>query len=113
VRSFFTNPKNQEVLDRLLSAGIKLDNPLFQGPGQEKPLEGKTFVFTGTLQGWTRDEAKEAVERLGGRVTSTVTGKTDYVVAGPGAGSKLSQARDKGREILDEEGFARLVKTEG
>jgi DNA ligase (NAD+) len=113
VRSFFTNPKNQEVLDRLLSAGIKLDNPLFQGPGQEKPLEGKTFVFTGTLQGWTRDEAKEAVERLGGRATSTVTGKTDYVVAGPGAGSKLSQARAKGREILDEEGFARLVKTEG
>ncbi|MFP4259107.1 MAG: NAD-dependent DNA ligase LigA, partial [Desulfovermiculus sp.] len=89
LRSFFTNPKNQEVLDHLLSAGIKLDNPLFQGPGQEKPLEGKTLVFTGTLKGWTRDEAKEAVERLGGRATNTVTGRTDYVVAGPGAGSKL------------------------
>ncbi|MDZ7758927.1 MAG: NAD-dependent DNA ligase LigA [Desulfovermiculus sp.] len=109
VRSFFSNPQNQAVLDKLLQAKITLDNPLFTPTVQEKSLQGKTFVFTGTLDQWTREEAKAMVEDRGGRVTNTVTGKTDYVVAGPGAGSKLNQARTKGVEILDEEGFAKIV----
>ena len=109
VRTFFTNPQNQAVLDQLLEAGITLDNPLFTDKSPQNTLQGLTFVFTGTLDQWTRDQAKEAVEHLGGRVTNTVTGKTDYVVAGPGAGSKLNQARSKGVEILDEEDFARLL----
>jgi DNA ligase (NAD+) len=110
--SFFANPQNQKVLDQLLQAGICLDNPLYTDIKQEKPLQDQTFVFTGTLQKWTRDEAKEIVERLGGRATNTVTGKTDYVVAGPGAGSKLDKARSKGIQILSEEEFARLVGKE-
>ncbi len=109
VHSFFTNSQNQAVLNQLLQAGITLDNPLFTDTVQEKSWQDKTFVFTGTLHKWTRDEARELVERLGGRVTNTVTGNTDYVVAGPGAGSKLNQARSKGVEIVDEENFARMV----
>ena len=109
VRSFLTNPQNQAVLNRLLQSGIILENPLFTARKEDASLQDKTFVFTGTLQRWTREEAKGLVERLGGRVTNTVTGNTDYVVAGPGAGSKLNQARSKGAEILDEEGFARLL----
>ncbi|MFO7802161.1 MAG: NAD-dependent DNA ligase LigA [Desulfovermiculus sp.] len=109
IRFFFTNSSNHKVLNQLRQAGIHCKNPLYQDKSGEKPLHGLTFVFTGTLQHWTRDQAKKHVESLGGRATATVTSKTDYVVTGPGAGSKLSQARDKGVQILDEEQFARLV----
>jgi DNA ligase (NAD+) len=110
--SFFANPQNQRVLDQLLLAGISLENPLYTDSKQEKPFQDQTFVFTGRLQKWTRDEAKEIVERLGGRATNTVTDKTNYVVAGPGAGSKLDKAKNKGIQILNEEDFAQLVGRE-
>ena len=109
VHSFFTNPSNHKVLNQLRQAGIHFKNTLYPGKTGEKPLHGLTFVFTGTLQNWTRDQAQKQVQSLGGRATATVTAKTDYLVTGPGAGSKLSQARDKGVKILDEEEFDRLV----
>ena len=72
-------------------------------------LSGRTFVFTGEMEGLTRQEAQRLVESLGGRATSSVSRKTDYVVAGPGAGSKLQKAQSLGVAVLDEEGFRKLV----
>lgn len=74
------------------------------------PLAGRSFVFTGGLAGLSRDEAKTLVERLGASVSSSVSKRTTYVVAGDAAGSKLDQARKLGVTILDEEAFLELVK---
>ena len=74
-----------------------------------KPLAGKTFVLTGTLRSLTRDAARERIEALGGRVTSSVTRKTDYVVIGEAAGSKADDARRLGVATLDEAAFLNLT----
>lgn len=76
---------------------------------REKILAGKSFVFTGGLESLTRDEAQELVLRLGGRVTSSVSKKTDYVVVGKDPGSKYDEARKLGVKILDEAAFRKLV----
>ena len=79
-------------------------------PQAASPLAGKTFVFTGGLADLSRDEAKALVAARGGKVTSSVSAKTDYVVAGADPGSKLAKARDLGVKTLDEAGFAELLK---
>jgi DNA ligase (NAD+) len=112
VTTFFADQQNRDTIQALREAGIRLDNPLYQEGGQGA-LEGLTFVFTGNLEAFTRDEARELVERQGGRATSSVSSRTDYVVAGPGAGSKLDQARDRDIAILDEEGFVNLLEDKG
>jgi DNA ligase (NAD+) len=104
---FFDTEQNRVVIERIEDAGLALTNPLYGGG--EGPLEGLTFVFTGSLDRWTRDEVERYVERLGGRATSSVSGETDYVVAGPGAGQKLDEARDLDVPVLDEEAFVELV----
>jgi DNA ligase (NAD+) len=71
------------------------------------------FVFTGSLDHWTRDEVKELVERHGGRATSSVSSGTDYVVAGPGSGAKLSQAENHGVPVLREDEFVTFLKSRG
>jgi len=73
-------------------------------------LSGMTFVLTGTLENYTRDEAKELIESLGGKVTSSVTKKTSYIIAGENPGSKLDKAMSLGVEILDEKGIKDLLK---
>ena len=78
----------------------------------EQPLEGKIFVFTGALSSFTRDEAEEFVERLGARAASSVSKKTDYVVAGENAGSKLEKANALGVPVLSEEAFKEWVGME-
>jgi DNA ligase (NAD+) len=113
VRSFFANPGNREVLERLRKSGVEPENPLFEEGEKELPLQGTSFVFTGSLERWTREEAGRIVEGLGGKATGSVSSKTDYLVAGPGAGSKLNQARQKGIAVLDEEAFARLIGESG
>jgi DNA ligase (NAD+) len=76
----------------------------------DSAIAGKTFVFTGTLERFTRDQASERVRRAGGQTSSSVTQKTDYVVAGPGAGSKLEKAQQLGVTVLTEEEFLELLE---
>lgn len=100
---FFAREKNRAVLDRLADSGVKVQAM----PAGEKaqPLQGMTFVFTGSLADYTRREAKRAVENRGGRATSSVSGETDYLVVGENPGSKRDEAEAQDVEILDEDGF--------
>lgn len=96
-----------ELIDRLRSAGLQMEG---EGPAaSEGPLKGKTFVLTGTLPDLTRDQAREMIENAGGRVSSSVSKKTDYVVAGAEAGSKLEKAERLAIEVLDQDALSRLV----
>lgn len=108
VTAFFENEDNLEDINRIMDAGLKLENPYAEK--SSRPLDGLTFVFTGNLDEWTRDEVKDLVERYGARATSSVSSKTDYVVAGPGAGSKLDEAEEYDVEVLNEEEFKQLLK---
>jgi DNA ligase (NAD+) len=106
--TFFSNPQTRRTVDEILTAGVKLTNPdIDQG---SVPLQGLTFVFTGELERWTRDEVQRYVERLGGRATSSVSGETDYVVAGPGAGAKLQEAKQLSTSVLSEDQFIELIQ---
>jgi DNA ligase (NAD+) len=111
VVAFFADDQNRQIIADILEAGLQLSNPYAEDRGC--PLEGLTFVFTGELDRWTRDEVKRRVERLGGRATSSVSGETDYVVAGPGAGSKLDEARERGVPVMDEHEFIQLIEERG
>ncbi len=103
---FFQNDNNKEILKRFRQAGVKIKNP---SSSDKQVLSGKTFVFTGTLQNYTRDEAREKVMSLGGRVVSSVSGKTDYVVAGDNPGQKRKDAKKEQAALLDEAGFEELL----
>ena len=110
VARFFAEPHNIEVIGQLRAAGVSWP----QGEPAAvvgSPIAGKTFVLTGTLPELTRDEAKDMIEALGGKVAGSVSKKTDYVVAGAEAGSKLDKAQALGVNILDETQFRELVKT--
>jgi DNA ligase (NAD+) len=104
--SFFGSTQNMNSIRRMFELGVS-PKPV-KGP-EEQPLEGKTFVFTGSLEGFSRDEAEELVESLGGRAASSVSGNTDYLVRGEDPGSKLEKAEDEGVEIIDEERFREIV----
>jgi DNA ligase (NAD+) len=106
VHGFFREERNRRILEELKQQGVR---PREAAGAQSLLLEGKTIVFTGDLDNYTRDQARELVERLGGRATSSVSGNTDYLVAGRSPGSKLDRARERGVQVLDEEGFERLV----
>jgi DNA ligase (NAD+) len=107
VVTFFSEEQNTEVIQEIQDAGLRLTNPVYQAG--EGPLEGLNFVFTGSLERWTRDEVQRYVEQRGGRATSNVSDETDYVVAGPGAGSKLDEAQDRGIPVMNEEEFVTFV----
>ncbi|MEA2020306.1 MAG: NAD-dependent DNA ligase LigA, partial [Patescibacteria group bacterium] len=108
ISKFFSNKKNQKVLKKLESAKINLNNPY--AIAKEQPLKGDKFVFTGTLEAWTRNEAERLVKKLGGRAISSVSGETDYLVKGKSPGSKLQKAQKEKVKIIDEEEFKNLVK---
>lgn len=103
-----------EILDRWAAAGVHWAIPGHPGPGAkqsvEGPLTGITVVATGTLDGFTRDGAKEAITLAGGKAASSVSSKTDFVAAGPGAGSKLTKAEALGIPVLDADGFRLLLE---
>ncbi|NMG05020.1 helix-hairpin-helix domain-containing protein, partial [Azoarcus taiwanensis] len=105
---FLNEPHNVEVIEQLRAGGVRWT----EGP-PSKPasgvLDGKTLVLTGTLPTMTRDEAKAMIEGNGGKVTGSVSKKTDYLVAGADAGSKLAKAETLGVAILDEDGLRGLI----
>lgn len=107
VESFLGADRNREVIEKLKAAGVKMKAPA-RAPGSAKLL-GKRFVLTGTLPGMTRTEATEAVEAAGGRVSSSVSSRTDYVVVGDEPGTKEMKARELGVTIIGEEGLRRLL----
>ena len=109
VRKFFDDETNVEVIRQLAEAGVTMTQPGFEADAP-RPLTGKTFVLTGTLPTLTREAARERIERLGGRVTSAVSKRTDYVVVGESPGSKAEDARRLGVTVLDEDGLLRLVR---
>ncbi|MBI3597229.1 MAG: NAD-dependent DNA ligase LigA [Nitrospirae bacterium] len=108
VVEYFRSSKNRKVIKQLLNLGLTFTENAGTA-GKPSPVRGKTFVLTGTLQSLTREEAKEKIEALGGKVTGSVSKKTDYVVAGAEAGSKLAKAQELGVPVLDEEGLMKLL----
>ena len=117
LRAFFDEPRNQQLFARLRRAGLSMTQAVVEmsepwSPGQEAKLAGQTFVLTGTLESQSRDDAKRAIESLGGKVTSSVSKKTSYVVAGENPGSKLAKARQLGVPTLSDEEFRALIMEE-
>ncbi|RPI54791.1 MAG: NAD-dependent DNA ligase LigA [Acidobacteria bacterium] len=108
VHDYFAQPANQHLIAELEALGLRMDAPVTAaaGPG---PLSGKTFVLTGTLSTMSREEASEAIQSRGGKVTGSVSKKTDHVVVGADPGSKLTKAEALGISVLDETAFRKLV----
>jgi len=109
ITSFFSEQSNKRVIERFRKAGVK---PVEKSRPKGTRLEGKSFVFTGTMSKLTRNEAKQIVESLGASATDSVTKATDYVVAGESPGSKLEKARDSGIKIINEKEFLKLTGRE-
>ena len=110
VHDFFSVRKNVEVLERLREAGVSLEEEVGE-PERPQTLAGLTFVLTGSLQGFTRDQAGEQLKALGAKVAGSVSKKTSFVVAGEAAGSKLVKAQELGVPVLDEEALVRVLDT--
>ena len=110
IRAFFDEPHNREVISRLRDAGVHWKESKPRSAPKDGPLAGKIFVLTGTLAAMTRDEAKDRIQALGGKVTGSVSKKTDYVIFGEKAGSKLGKAQQLGVETLDETQFEALLE---
>jgi DNA ligase (NAD+) len=108
VREYLDQPQNQALIKELAAAGLKMEAPITaaSAPG---PLSGKTFVLTGTLPTMSREQATDVIQSRGGKVTGSVSKKTDYVVAGGDPGSKLAKAESLGIAVLDENAFRKLV----
>jgi DNA ligase (NAD+) len=107
VVDFLARPQSRAVLEKLRRAGLQLEE---EGGGADKPLAGRTVVITGTLEGYTRNQAAELLRRAGARVAGSVSKNTDYLVAGEAAGSKRKRAEDLGVPVLDEAGLEKLLK---
>ncbi|MGN6570436.1 MAG: BRCT domain-containing protein, partial [Pseudolabrys sp.] len=103
---YFKEKRNLAAIERLAKEVNILDA---EKPKKDTAVAGKTVVFTGSLEKFTRDEAKATAERLGAKVSGSVSKKTDYVVAGPGAGSKLAEAQKHGVTVLTEDEWLKLI----
>ena len=108
VFQFFREPRNIELVDRLRAAGLRFEHQSRRP--QEGPLAGLIFVLTGTLPTLTRDEAKRLIETSGGKVSGSVSKKTNYVIAGEDPGSKLAEARALGVQTLNEAQLRELIR---
>ncbi len=109
IRAFFDEPRNVALVDRLAGAGVRMEDAGPAGTAALGPFAGQTFVITGALESMSREGATEAVERHGGKVSSSVSKKTTYLVVGAEAGSKLDKARSLGVRELDEAHFQALI----
>ena len=112
IAKFFHERRNIAVLEKLRTAGVRFEvSPSERKAARgEGPLGGKQFVLTGTLPTYSRDEARKLIEQAGGRVLTSVSKNTDYVVAGADPGSKLDKARTLGVQTIDEAGLLKLLK---
>jgi DNA ligase (NAD+) len=107
IYNFFHNPKNLKILEKLQKGGVKF--PQEKVVAKKTPLSGKTFVLTGGLESFTRDQTRKIIEDLGGRVSSSVSKKTDFVVVGADPGSKYDKALQLKVKILHEDEFKKLA----
>ena len=107
VVNYFKQTRNQRLIQQILDGGVKLETT---GPKKTGRLKDTVFVLTGTLQGFTRSQAKERIKAAGGKVSGSVSRNTDYLVTGESPGSKLNKAKELGVKIIDE---ARLKKLLG
>lgn len=110
VRDWFADDENRELCDRLRAAGVNTKSSRKSSASLDERFTNKQFVLTGTLSSFTRDEAKALIEARGGRVNSSVSKKTDYVVAGESAGSKLDKAESLGVTVIDEAAFKKMLE---
>jgi DNA ligase (NAD+) len=111
IRDWFDDPGNKDLCRRLREAGVRTENEKQSGAGKEgdERFAGKQFVLTGSLPGMTRDEARSLIESNGGRVISSVSKKTDFVLAGAEPGSKLDKAIQLGVPVIDEAEFKKML----
>jgi DNA ligase (NAD+) len=110
VAAWFADDGNRDLVRRLVEAGVNTKADGREGGELPQTLAGRSFVLTGGLDGYTRDEATRAIEERGGRVASTVSKKTSYVVVGTDPGSKANRAAELGVPTLDEAAFAELLE---
>jgi len=110
VYEYFQEESSRALVEKLRSAGVRLEG---KTAAREGPLLGSTFVVTGSLTRWSRNEIESLIKRHGGAVGSSVTKKTDYLVAGESPGSKLTKAQEYGTTVLDEDGFGALLEEKG
>ncbi|MGQ0679911.1 MAG: NAD-dependent DNA ligase LigA [Actinomycetota bacterium] len=108
IHEFFRSERSQEIVAKMKAAGVVLEQPRTEQ--QQGALTGKSFVLTGGLERWSRDETVRLIEQLGGKVVSSVSKKTDYVVVGESPGSKLAKAEALGITLLDEQGLVELLE---
>ena len=108
LRTFFDESRNRDLLDRLRQAGVRMEGAV-ETPAREAVLAGQTFVLTGTLSSISRDEARRAIEARGGKVTSSVSKRTSFVVVGADPGRKLAKAETLGVPVLDEATFTEII----
>ena len=113
VRAFFDSERNQDLLRRLKEAGLEFEEEAAADEDADQPLEGKVFVLTGTLSAMTRNEAAARIVAAGGKVTGSVSGKTDFLVTGEKAGSKLRKADQLGVDVLNETQLEDLLSSTG
>jgi DNA ligase (NAD+) len=109
LREELSDETTLDLVARLRERGVRFELSASERRAESGPLEGKTFVLTGTLPDLSREQATKMIRRAGGKVTGSVSKKTDYVVAGESPGSKLAKAEELGTEVLDEDGLRKLV----
>jgi DNA ligase (NAD+) len=109
VVAFFANERNRRLIEKLQRAGVRMDQDAVAGT-TIGPLSGKTFVITGTLPTWSREEATQAIEDAGGKVTETISRKTSYLLLGENPGSKYDKARKIGIPVIDEAELRRMLQ---
>jgi DNA ligase (NAD+) len=109
IAEFFSIKQNLDLIEKLKKRGLFVVQPR-KKKAENAKLSGQTFVITGTLDAFSRDQAKDAIEELGGKVTSSVSKNTDYLICGENPGSKLDNAKKHGVKILDEDEFKKLIK---
>ena len=107
IREFFQEEQTIDLINKLKLAGVNMDS--LEEESEDNRFEGKTFVLTGSLEEFTRNEASEIIERLGGKTSGTVSKKTDYVLAGEEAGSKLTKAQNLGITVITEAEFKEMI----